>query len=99
MHEYTSVHSNNTNVSSDRSGGQKSQTGLTGPKTMVWQGCGPSRGPSGETASWPSWPLEVPSPQSWGPSNHRQSWQQHPLTCALSPQSLPLTCLSCHPFS
>lgn len=70
-----------------------------GQKPRCWQGCGPSRGPSGETASWPSQPLEVPSPQSWGPSDHRQSWQQHPLTCALSPQSPPLTCLSCFPFS
>lgn len=38
MHEYTSMRSNNTNVSSDRSGGQKSQTGLTGPKTTVLAG-------------------------------------------------------------
>lgn len=55
-----------------------------GQKPRCWQGCGPSRGPSIETASWPSQPPEVRSPRSWGPSVHRQSWQQHPLARALS---------------
>ena len=65
-----------------------------------WQQCcGSSRGPSGETASRPSQPLEVPSPRSWGPTIRRQGWQQHPLACARPPRPPPLTCLSRLPFS